>query len=258
MNSNFDHYDRKILSEKLENIGYDLEYREVMKSTMDLSFKKGGRNPLLVLTDHQTSGRGRYNNCWSDEKNKSILATIVERNSFINKIPVKLLSHLLALQICLALEKIAKSQEIKIKWPNDIMLSGKKIGGILIERRKNATLLGFGINVYKNRAADSAYLIKKSVKFNRQAILLSIMDGWRNLREEFESGSFQNRLRYYNKLWKGRSFILNKKVFMSLKNLAIVGVVKESLLGEDIIIGSNNKNISVSENNYIPGSCVIM
>jgi len=257
MNNDFDYYDRQTLSKKLDNAGYDLKYRKVMKSTMDFSFKRKGRRPLLVLADHQTSGRGRCNNYWNDEENKSILATIVEKGSFINKMPVNLLSHLLALQICLALKKIAKSQEIKIKWPNDIMLSGKKVGGILIERNGNATLLGFGINVYKNRVADSAYLMGKSIKFNRQTILLDIINRWHKLKEEFKSGLFQNKLHHYEKLWRNNSFILNKRIFMSLKDFVIIGVVRESLLGGNITVESDNNMISISESDYVPGSCVI-
>ena len=243
-----------------------------MKSAMDFSFEKRGKRPLLILANHQTSGKGRHNNRWKDEKNKSVLVAIVEKSASINKMPIKLLSHLFALQVCLALKKITSSQEIKIKWPNDIMLSGKKIAGILIERKKGATLLGLGINVYKNKTANSAYLMKKDrdlsivigkrvsskdIKSRRQIILLGIMNAWHKVKEEIESGLLESRMHYYDKLWKENSFLLGKKVFMSLKDFVAIGIVKESSLGGDIILESNNKKVSISENDYVPGSCVI-
>lgn len=257
MAENFDYYDKQALDKKLRDFGYDLEYAEVMKSTMNFSPKKSSKRPFLVLANHQTDGRGRYNNRWNDEKNKSVLMTIVEKDSFISRIPVNLLSHLAALQVCLVLKKITKSREIKIKWPNDIMLSGRKIAGILVERKKGVTYIGVGINVYKNKTVDSAYLLKKDAKAGRQKVLLDVMEKWSELKKEIASGSFEKKLNYYNKLWKRNSFILNKKVFMSLKDFVVIGTVKESFLSGDIIVESNNKMISVSENDYVPGSCVI-
>lgn len=257
MIENSDYYDKQTLGEKLSELGYDLEYREVMGSTMDFSFEETGPRSLLVLTDHQTNGKGRHNNYWNDEKNKAILMTIVEKRSFINELSATFLSHLVALQICLVLKEIAGIGEIKIKWPNDIMLSGKKIAGILIERSKSSTSIGIGINIYGSDMVNGAYLVKKNIKFGRQDIVLGFVEKWHALKVEIESGVFENRRHYYEELWKRNSFILNKKIFMSLKDFVVIGVVKESLLGGNITVEMNGKRISISENDYVPGSCVI-
>lgn len=257
MNSDFDYYDKQALAKELGVLGYDLNYREVRKSTMDFSFGKKGSRPLLVLVDHQTNGRGRYGNYWDDSAGRSILMTIIEKSSILDGANINLVSHLIALQLCLALNKVGNSGEVKIKWPNDIMLAGKKIAGVLIERRLEGVAIGIGINVYGSCLANREYLMKKSIKLGRQMIVLDILKRWRKIREDIDNHSLENTLYYHNKVWSDCSFILNKKVIMSLKNSVVVGVVKDSPLGGGLIVETNSDAILVSENDYVPGSCVI-
>ena len=253
-----DCYDKIRLEDSLKEIGYNFTYLESTKSTMDFFPKKNGKVPLLILADHQTHGKGRYSNVWNDEKRKSVLMTIVETNFIINNASVGLISHLVALTVCLALKEIVTFQEIKIKWPNDIMLDGKKIAGILIEQKGENILIGIGINAYKD-SFENAFLINKENKFGRQSIVISIIKRWSELKKEIESGQSKNKLNYYAELWKNNSFILNKRVAMSLKDCVVIGTVKEIFLGGDVLVDLGD-GISklISENDYVPGSCVVV
>jgi BirA family biotin operon repressor/biotin-[acetyl-CoA-carboxylase] ligase len=172
--------------------------------------------------------------------------------------PANLLSNLFALQVCITLKEITNCQEIKIKWPNDIMLFGKKIAGILIEKKERGTLIGLGLNFYKNKMPNSTYLMQCGVFFDRQFVLVNIMNKWSKFKKEFRNGFSKEKLPYYERLWRKNSFLLNKKVSMSLKDFLIIGKAADSLLEGELIIETNSGIVSVSENDYIPGSCVIV
>lgn len=102
---------------------------------------------LLVTADEQTAGRGQYGRHWVSPKGENIYATyafLAEKNHN----PLSL-THLLALSTVHALKEW--NVECQIKWPNDLLVKGKKIAGILCETCQFAThtgiLIGIGLNV---------------------------------------------------------------------------------------------------------------
>ena len=255
---NHDFYDKKILNDCLNKFGYLLEYRKTMKSTMDFDFSKND-NSIIVLTDHQTCGRGRHANVWNDEKNKSVLMTVVEKDSEINNIPLGILSNVVALQICLVLEKITDCKKLSIKWPNDIMLEGKKVGGILLERKNQMTSIGLGLNIYENKKTpDRGYLLENNYLLNRKKILLAMMKQWTEFKKEFLQDFSEEKFLQLDELWKKNSYLLGKKIFLDLKNYSIIGTVIDCKLGEGLTVQSGEQEIKVSQDDYIPSSCIIV
>ena len=108
----------------------------------------------LVTADFQTRGRGQRGHEWSAEAGQSALM------SFVYRLPpdadTSQLGLLGALAVCHALP--GSEPPPKIKWPNDILLDGKKVGGILVEVAGSVAILGIGINVSQREFADaSAY-----------------------------------------------------------------------------------------------------
>jgi len=98
---------------------------------------------LTVITaDCQTSGRGQYGRRWISPPGINIYASFVffERN-----LDPLTLNHLLALSASHLLQTLGVTSQIK--WPNDLMVDRKKIGGILCETTAEATILGIGLNV---------------------------------------------------------------------------------------------------------------
>ena len=103
-----------------------------------------------ITTDFQLEGRGQRDNKWLSEPRSSFLGTI------ILKIPLKpeeifYLSKWAALQVAKTLVQ-HNIQCVSIKWPNDIFVEGKKIGGLLIEnswsdQQLHYSLIGIGINI---------------------------------------------------------------------------------------------------------------
>jgi len=96
--------------------------------------KSKGNDGLVVFAEEQTAGRGRADNKWHGSRSDSILCSIVLTFSKLN---AELLSLTCAVAVAEAIGKSAKG-EAKIKWPNDIMLNGKKVAGILLESTSNS------------------------------------------------------------------------------------------------------------------------
>jgi BirA family transcriptional regulator, biotin operon repressor / biotin---[acetyl-CoA-carboxylase] ligase len=104
--------------------------------------------PLLVLALEQTGGRGRQGRVWTSPAGKGIYATrvvTVEDASLLQSLPL-----LVGIGLARALTPHLPSA-CRLKWPNDLMAGGRKIGGILIEAvaqagRPSLAVVGFGIN----------------------------------------------------------------------------------------------------------------
>jgi BirA family transcriptional regulator, biotin operon repressor / biotin---[acetyl-CoA-carboxylase] ligase len=89
----------------------------------------------IVVADHQTAGRGRLDHRWEAPPGTALLVSFVLR-------PNPLLS--LAAGIAAA-EACAK--DVRLKWPNDLLLNGGKVGGVLVEATPIKAVCGIGINL---------------------------------------------------------------------------------------------------------------
>ena len=89
----------------------------------------------IVVADHQTAGRGRLDRRWEAPPGSALLASFVLE-------PRPLLS--LAAGIGAA---EACGPDVRLKWPNDLMLRGRKLGGILVEVSRGKAVVGIGINL---------------------------------------------------------------------------------------------------------------
>ena len=104
----------------------------------------------VVLADHQTSGKGRLGRAWISEPGCNLLFSIVLRPT-LPKESSGLLAFFSAVFIARALEKISH-HPVECKWPNDILINGKKCCGILLENSfthdtLDFSVVGIGINV---------------------------------------------------------------------------------------------------------------
>ncbi|GAH12313.1 unnamed protein product, partial [marine sediment metagenome] len=103
-------------------------------STARAEYAKNKKNDgLVIFAEEQTAGRGRAGTKWHSGRADSILCSIVLTDCKCNP---ELLSLTCAVAIADGLGKIGGT-EAKIKWPNDIILNGKKVAGILLESKIN-------------------------------------------------------------------------------------------------------------------------
>ena len=98
----------------------------------------------IATTDHQTAGRGRLGRAWIEAPGTSALVSVLLRPPSGRSAPE--LSLVAAAAVALALEDVTGTPA-QVKWPNDVLLTGRKVAGILAELRGGAVVLGIGVNV---------------------------------------------------------------------------------------------------------------
>jgi len=138
----------------------------------------------VVVADFQTAGRGRLGRSWHSEPGMNLLFSLVLRPA-LKKESAALLTFFSAVFIARALERVA-SHAIECKWPNDVLLNGKKCCGILLENsflqdRFDFSVVGIGINV--NQSSFPAELENQATSllkefghaFDRTAILQELL-----------------------------------------------------------------------------------
>jgi BirA family biotin operon repressor/biotin-[acetyl-CoA-carboxylase] ligase len=123
-------------------------YRESCESTQELL---GADLPegALAVAEEQTAGRGRHGRSWLAPPGTAVLCSLLLRPPAGRLLPE--LSLVAGVATAEAIEAVA-DRRVQIKWPNDLVLSGAKVGGILAEAREDAVVLGIGLNVNQTRA----------------------------------------------------------------------------------------------------------
>lgn len=129
-----------------------VRYFERLGSTMDEAaawLEAGAADLALVVADEQTAGRGRLGRRWFTAPKASLAFSLILRE--VEAPQVSLLSGLGALAVCEAIETLYHLQP-QIKWPNDLLLGGRKVGGILCESAWQGdqllgVVMGIGINL---------------------------------------------------------------------------------------------------------------
>jgi BirA family biotin operon repressor/biotin-[acetyl-CoA-carboxylase] ligase len=134
-------------------LGVPVETHESLGSTNDEAFRRaeeGAPHGLVVVTRHQTAGKGRLGRTWFDHPDRSLMFSILLKPT----IPLPsypLLSLTLATSVAATASMVAPA--ITIKWPNDVLQNAKKFCGVLAESKAlrpgdpPVLVLGAGINL---------------------------------------------------------------------------------------------------------------
>lgn len=110
----------------------------------------GAPEGTLVLADTQTAGRGRQGRTWHTPPGAALAFSLVLRPA-VSAVQAARLTMLAGVAVCAALEQVAGVRPA-LKWPNDLLLGGRKAGGILVESglagdRLDYAVVGIGLNV---------------------------------------------------------------------------------------------------------------
>ena len=143
-----------------------VDFHDATPSTNDLAMRwavaESLELPVLVLAETQTAGRGRGGNRWWSARGGLTFSLVLEPAEDV--LPPQrwpLVSLVTALAVREALQTMVPAAECGAKWPNDLYLGGRKVGGILIEsvlRRPPRIVIGIGINLNNSLAAAPAEL----------------------------------------------------------------------------------------------------
>jgi BirA family biotin operon repressor/biotin-[acetyl-CoA-carboxylase] ligase len=168
----------------------------------------------IVLADHQSAGRGRMERRWEAPEGTALLVSFV--------LP---LHPLLSLAVGVAAAE-ACGPSVRLKWPNDLLLDGRKLGGILVEATPAKAICGIGINL--SWAPDGAAMLNQP-RDELLELLRASIDGW----HAAESGAVIER-------WRELSETLGRRVRLSLPGRSIEGIAEDiSQRGELVIDGES-------------------
>lgn len=134
---------------------------------------------IIIWAEEQTAGRGQQGNSWHSQTGKNLTFSFFLVPEFLEAVQQFYLSKIVALAVCDLLGKI--TSHVKIKWPNDIYVKDKKIGGILIENTLKGnnlwySIIGIGLNINQQTFPDdlpnpvSLWQVTKQ-EYNREELL---------------------------------------------------------------------------------------
>jgi BirA family biotin operon repressor/biotin-[acetyl-CoA-carboxylase] ligase len=214
---------------KTKRIGKKIIVYDSTSSTNDIAaeYAKSKKNDgLVIFAEQQTAGKGRGGTKWYSARADSILCSIVLADSTLN---AELLSLTSAVSVADALGKVGTS-EAKIKWPNDILLTGKKVAGILLESKptntNNAYIIGVGINCHQTRDSFPSELqsTATSIDIETRTIcdrislakrLLTSIDNWLEIAEK--------NIKDVTNRWKELSIQLGHRITLSYNGRKFAG-----------------------------------
>lgn len=195
----------------------EIRYFDSIGSTNDEAMawaKHGAKDLSLVVADEQTLGRGRLDRPWFTPPQTALAFSLILRPTPAEK---PLLSRTVGLA-ALALADVLQTLDLKpqIKWPNDILLDGRKLAGILIEatwseEEAQSIVIGMGINIAKSSVPATDILGFPAISLesalgyipDRKVLLHAILANIIALRPHMGTDSFlsswEKRLAYYGR-----------------------------------------------------------
>ncbi|MBU7007832.1 biotin--[acetyl-CoA-carboxylase] ligase [Phosphitispora fastidiosa] len=216
----FTHELEGLLTGKL--IGSYIVYRETVNSTNDLAkelAREGAESGTVVIAEEQTGGKGRMGRKWHSPEGEGLWFSVILRPP-ISPSEAPKITLVAAVALAKAIREL-NGIEAGIKWPNDILISGRKLAGILTEMsaeidRVNYVIVGIGVNVNLDSEklaeglSETATFIEKEScgQVSRLRLLSGILDRFDVLYEEFINGHFSSIL----SLWKEMSVTINRWV----------------------------------------------
>lgn len=155
--------------------------------------REGAEHGTVAVTEFQTAGRGRFSRSWVSPSESAVMMTLLLRPDFAPEYG-SMLTLVMGLSVAQAVKSLGF--EAEIKWPNDVVISKKKICGILTEMSLNGDKIryigiGTGINVnireFPEELQDKAtsLLIESGKAINRNKVLALVLEKFEKNYEKF-------------------------------------------------------------------------
>lgn len=203
-------------------IGKNIYYFDTLDSTNTMAKQHSKENGAVIISEEQTSGRGRLGRDWTSPKYKGLWFSIVLTPDMEPQY-APMISHVTAAALIKSFVNLGFS-DVKCKWPNDIIINGKKVCGILTElsaelSRINHIVVGIGINVnleendFPMELLDKASSLKliRGKDIERKALLVDILQNFEALYEKFEK---ELDIKTSINICKEYSAVLGKEVYL--------------------------------------------
>ena len=165
----------------------------------------------VCVSEYQSSGRGRHGRCWVAAGYQNLMFSLAWRLQESAK-DLSRLSLVAGLALCQCLEKIA-GNDVKLKWPNDIICSHGKLAGVLVETRKAKfgevyVVIGVGLNIkqFSGKRFEQSNVRLPIAELStmlgglcdRTELLVKLLVSLHGALEEFSSHGFLNSVQKWN------------------------------------------------------------
>lgn len=212
-------------------LGHPLIYHPTLDSTNSIAMalaRQGAAEGMLVTTDDQTAGRGRMGRAWQSLPNEQLALSLVLHPSF----PPHFLVMASALAVAEAIE-ITTGLRPGIKWPNDVLVNGRKVCGILIETSEAIAVLGIGVDVNGSLAGSPELAARATTLADalghpiaREPLFIEIVRRLDSLYAALKAGG-ERAQRLLRDSWRARLITLGQHVTIQQGENALTGVAQD-------------------------------
>jgi BirA family biotin operon repressor/biotin-[acetyl-CoA-carboxylase] ligase len=228
--------------------GYKTHHYDVLDSTQTQSKllidSENNIHQVVITTDVQTAGKGRSGREWDSDEGNLFYSIILNDKTKQN---YQLYTFVTSLALAKTLDDIGlKSQ---IKWPNDVLVNGAKISGILLETYKDHLIVGVGINVISHPefidsiiGLSATDILNEGVIIHPEDLLVKFISCFNAYDSKFKTSGF---LSLRDELL-ARAYNYKQKITVRYGSETITGIFEDIDEGGHIIIKTDSGSISMN------------
>ena len=197
----------------MKDMKWDIHQFDTLESTnaTALSCPVG----TVVMAESQTAGRGRYGRTWQSPKGNLYMSLVLPDLGKDNSA----LPFLTAVAVADSLPEF----DVSLKWPNDVLLSGKKLAGILIEKAEGKLVVGIGVNVMTSPEEGVLYpTANLEGRLRSMTLAKRILLQYNTLLDLLDKKGFKE----IRKRWLGYASGLHKSISIHLADTELQGIFK--------------------------------
>jgi len=224
---------------------------ESTNSSAKILLEDGAREGTVIISEEQTRGRGRLGRTWLSERGKNLAFSVILKPP-VSPENLGLLSLYAGLAVSKAVEESARIKP-ECKWPNDVLLEGKKISGILSEAvfregELSGVIIGIGINVnqtvfpeeIKNSATSICLAAGKT--FSRVVLLRGVLNRLDSLYDLI----IERPLAQITLQWEGYCSMFGKEIRITDRHRIIDGIAVGLTANGELILDTKEERIRVT------------
>ena len=230
-------------------IGRNFIYCEEVESTNSLLLDKENKfnvNGTVALAEKQMKGKGRHSRIWYSAKDQNLTFSILLTDKKYFKKLLNIINFAASLSVALAIENLYQLKT-ELKWPNDILINGKKTAGILLESFSHGSsiermVIGIGLNVNQTLFQGSFNYPPTSIKqetnesIEREKLLSEILNIFEDMLYsiEIKSKEIMND-------WKSRCRMIGEKISITDGDNSRYGIFNDIDENGFLLLRTGNK-----------------
>ncbi|SEM08177.1 BirA family transcriptional regulator, biotin operon repressor / biotin-[acetyl-CoA-carboxylase] ligase [Paenisporosarcina quisquiliarum] len=219
---------------KTKQLGRTIEYYTTCESTQIIAADKareGVPHGTVVIAEEQTDGRGRLDRSWNSTANKGIWMSVIIRPAISPQFAAQF-TLVSAVAITQAIQEVTNLTP-EIKWPNDILINGKKVTGILTELQADmdivhSIIIGIGVNVNQELSAfeesiqktATSLKIENGEEIDRSLLVAKIL----YYLEKYGDLYVENGFKPIKILWESHNCTIGKRIRATTLRETLEGV----------------------------------